>query len=64
MIELKVIEQINHFTNKVWFVVNEMECGTELASDPDKKNAIKEMNRIISKKPSLYFTKQKTVEVK
>ena len=58
MFELKVHEQINHFNQKVWFEVTEMECGSVLSEYDTEEEAIQSMNAIIAKEPNKYFTMQ------
>lgn len=58
MFELKVYEKINHFNQKVWFEVTEMECGEVLSDYDTKEEAIQSMNAIIAKEPNTYFTMQ------
>lgn len=61
MIELKVIEEINHHKSSSLFVVKELECGSELFSSRVREEAEEEMLEMISSNSALYFTNQKVV---
>jgi hypothetical protein len=60
--ELKVVEQIDHYNAKNWFVVMEVESGEELLDVDTKSEAENGMLNMIRKGQGKYFTKQDLVE--
>lgn len=58
-IELKVLQQFDHFNDTTYFVVKEMECGTEIHDGQlTKLEAVKLLVQSIAEKPDLYFADQ------
>jgi hypothetical protein len=58
MIELKVIEQINHLSQESYYVINELDCGSELDSSCIRVEAFNIMALMIKNEPTVYFTNQ------
>ncbi|GEA09167.1 hypothetical protein KUL42_39280 [Alteromonas sp. KUL42] len=60
--ELAVKERIDHFNNKSWFVVQELESGEELVDVEISIEAQEKMLSMIEKEPDKYFTNQDFVK--
>ena len=57
-IELAIRENINHFNNKKWFVVQDLDSGEELIDVDSREEAECRMLKLIEENPEKYFTNQ------
>jgi len=58
-IELRVLQQFDHFNCTTYFVVKEMECGTEIQDGQmTKLEAANFLVQSVAEKPDLYFADQ------